>query len=126
MHERLAAEDTEIAVAGALGLADQTIEPFGVDHLARPVDLHPAALAAEIAAVDNRNVQERRKMLAALQPPLEPLHGPDALEAEVVGKPPQDAGVGLGGEPQRERGKRWKHRGHSSRSAAASALASRV
>ena len=43
----------------------------------------PASLAAQIAAIDDRDVEKRRKDFAPLQPPLVLLHRADAAVAHV-------------------------------------------
>ena len=67
VHERLAADDAEEDVAHLLGLARPACRKrVGRDDLLLGGDVHPAALAAQVAAVDDRDVQERREVLAAL------------------------------------------------------------
>ena len=58
-------------------------------------DIDPAALAAEVAGVDDRDVEERREELAALEPALVLVDGEHALEAHVPGELPEQALVGL-------------------------------
>ena len=57
--------------------------------------IDPAALAAEVAAIDDRDVQERRKDLAALEPAFVLLDGEHALEAHVPGELPEQPLVGF-------------------------------
>ena len=64
VHERLAADDAEEDVAHRLGFADQLVERVGLDRLLLGGDVDPAALAAQVAAVDDRDVEERREELA--------------------------------------------------------------
>src|SRR5258708_176459 len=45
--------------------------------------VHPTALAAEVAGVDDRNIEERRKKLAAFDAPLEFFDREHPLDAEV-------------------------------------------
>jgi len=52
-------------------------------------DVHPAALAAEVAGIEHGDVKERRKVLALFQPFFKPLHTPHPAPAEVVGKLPE-------------------------------------
>ncbi len=91
MHERLAADDAEEDVAHLLGLAHQLVEGVGLDGFLLGGDVHPAALAAQVAAVDDRDVEERREVFAALEAALVLLHGQHALPAHVPGQLPQEA-----------------------------------
>ena len=84
MQERLAAEDAEVAVAVRLGVADDAVQLVERQLLRRRGDVHPAALAAQLTARDDRDEQERREVLAAPPPPLVQLDRADALDAEVV------------------------------------------
>ena len=95
VHERLAAEDAEERVAHRLGFGDQPVHRRRLDLrlLGRHID--PAALAAEVAAVDDRDVEERRKELAPLEPRLVLLHRAHALEAEIPGQLPEQPLVGF-------------------------------
>src|SRR5262249_33536070 len=61
VHERLAADDAEEDVAHRLGLGDEAVERVERDGLLLGRHVHPAALAAQVAAVDDRNVEKRRK-----------------------------------------------------------------
>ena len=81
VHERLAAEDAEEGVAVPLGVGDGAVERVEVDGVLL-LHVHPAALAAEVAGVDDREVEERRKILAALDAPLELLDRQHPLHAE--------------------------------------------
>ena len=84
MQERLAAQDAEVAVAVRLGVADDAIQLFQRELLRRRLDVDPAALAAQLAARDYRDEEERREVLAALAPPLVQLDRAHALDPEVV------------------------------------------
>ena len=53
VHERLAAENAEEAVALALGVGDHPPQRLRVDHVPRTVHLDPAPLAPQVAAVDD-------------------------------------------------------------------------
>ena len=63
VHERLAADDAEEDVAHLLRFADQLVERVGLDRLLLGGHIDPAALAAQVAAVDDRDVEKRRKEL---------------------------------------------------------------
>src|SRR5581483_9252425 len=93
----------EEAVTLRLGVSDDAAERLRVDQVLRTVDLDPAALAPQIAAVDDRDVQEGREVFAAGEPPLELLDRPDPLEPEVVAELPEDLRVGLPGDACGER-----------------------
>jgi hypothetical protein len=99
VHQRLAADDAEEAVPHRLRLADEAVEGVGRDGLLLVGHVHPAALAAEVAGVDDGDVQERREHLAALEPQLVPVDGQGGAEAHVVGELPQEALVGLDEHP---------------------------
>ncbi len=95
VHERLAADDAEEDVAHLLGFADQLVQRLRLNDLLLGGHIDPAALAAQVAAIDDRDVQKRRKDLAAPQPPLVPLDRQHALEAHVPGQLPEEPLVGL-------------------------------
>jgi len=67
------------------------IERVEVNRVARRLDVHPAALAAQVAGIDDREVEERREVFATLHAPLEPLDRQHALHAEVPRRLPQAA-----------------------------------
>ena len=52
----------------ALASVDQAVQVVELDARLLGGHIDPAALAAEVAAVDDRNVEERRKELAAFEP----------------------------------------------------------
>ena len=66
MHEGLAADHAEEDVAHRLGLAyfQRIVDFFGLNDFLLGRHVHPAPLAAQVATVDDRNVQKRRKNLA--------------------------------------------------------------
>src|SRR5262245_50471174 len=70
VHERLAADDAEEDVAHRLGLDDELVHGVGLDDLLLGRHVYPAALTAQVAAVDDRDIKERREDLAPLQAPL--------------------------------------------------------
>jgi hypothetical protein len=57
--------------------------------------INPTALTAQVATVDNRNVQIGRKELAAFQPPLMQVNRPQPFHAHVPGQLPQQALIGF-------------------------------
>ena len=91
---RLTAQESEEAISVLFGVSDQRIHVLETDHVLRFVDIHPATLAPQIAAVGNRNVEERREGDPLFETFLKPLNRPDALIPEVVGELPQNACVG--------------------------------
>ena len=99
VHEGFAAEDAEKAVAGLAGLADEPVQMIRLDLLLFRRHIHPAALTAEVAGIQNRYVEERREIFAALQPGLKPLHTPHAAPTKVVGKLPEQTFVCLQNHP---------------------------
>ncbi len=89
VHERLAAQDAEEGVAHRLGFVDHPVHRGGVDRLLLGGHVDPAPLAAEVAAIDDRHVQEGRKELAPPQPRLVFLHRAHSLETHVPSQLPQ-------------------------------------
>ena len=95
IHEWLTAEDAEEAVARLARLADEPVQLLRLNLLLFCADVHPTALTAEVAGIEHGDVQEWRKVLALLQPFLEPLHTPHPAPAEVVGKLPEQTLIRL-------------------------------
>ncbi len=93
MHERLAAQDTEIAIAVLLCVLHDPVHVRQRDPLSWRFHVHPAALAAQVAAVGDRDVEEGREGDALLEPRLELLDRAHALVAEVVADFPEQAQV---------------------------------
>ena len=87
-----------------LRFADHAVDVRGLEPPGGAVHVHPAALAAQVAGRGDREEQERREVLAALQPPLVPFDRPDALHAARVGDLRQQAGIDFGHEAERELG----------------------
>jgi hypothetical protein len=73
VHERFAAENAEEGVPVALGVSDGPVERVEVNGVLLR-DIHPATLTAEVARVENRKIEEGRKVLAPPDAPLELLH----------------------------------------------------
>ena len=63
-----------------LRFADQLVERVGLDGLLLHAHIDPAPLAAEVAGVDDRDVEERREELPALHPALVLVDRERALE----------------------------------------------
>ena len=95
MHERLAADDAEEDVAHLLSFADQAVHGIGLDRFLLGGHVDPATLAAQVAAVDDRDVEEGRKHLALFQPAFVLLNGEHPLPAHVPDQLPEEALVGL-------------------------------
>src|SRR5690606_31430323 len=91
MKERFSAEDPKKAVSVCLRLVDHSIERLDLDLYLRLIDIHPAALASQIAAVQNGEVKEGGKILALLETFLMSLDGPGAFVPEVPGHFHQEA-----------------------------------
>src|SRR4051794_6992121 len=83
VHERLAAENAEERIAHRLGFTDQPVHRRRLDPRLLGGHIDPATLAAEIAAIDDRDIEERRKEFPPLEPRLVPLHRANALHAEI-------------------------------------------
>jgi hypothetical protein len=66
MHEGLAAEDAEERIPAPFGIVHDLVQLVEVERLARFVHIHPAALAAEIAGVQDGDVEEGREILPLL------------------------------------------------------------
>src|SRR5207244_277709 len=72
-------------------IRNRAIQSFEINHLALGFDIHPATLATQIATVDDRNIEERRKIFAALDAPFEFLDREHAFHAEIPCELPQAA-----------------------------------
>ncbi len=86
IHEGFAAEDAEETVAGFIGFAEQAIQIFGGNLFLFGGDVHPTALATEVAAIEHGDVEERGKVFTLFHPLLVFLNGPHAAPAEIVGE----------------------------------------
>src|SRR5438128_1553120 len=71
VHERFAAEDAKEDVAVPFGVGDRAVERVEVDRVFL-LYVHPATLTAEVAGVEDGEVKERREILSAPDPALEP------------------------------------------------------
>lgn len=85
MHEGLAAEDAEEAVAVRFGIVDRAIERIEIDGIARGFHIDPATLATEVATVEDGEVKEGRKVSAFLHPLFEEHDRARSLVPEVPG-----------------------------------------
>ena len=83
VHEGLAAEDAEEGVPMPLGVVHDLVQLVEVQRLARFIDIDPAALAAEVAGVQDGDVEEGREELALLHALLVQHHRTRPLVAEI-------------------------------------------
>ncbi len=95
VHERLAADDAEEDVAHFAGLMNQLVHGLALDGLLLGGHVHPATLAAQVAAIDDRDIQKRREDLAPFEALLVFLDRPNPFPAHVPGQLPEQALVGL-------------------------------
>src|SRR5687767_14882529 len=93
MHEWLAAKDAKERIAVPLGVGDRAIQRFKINRVLL-LHVHPATLATEVAGVEDREVQERRKIIATANAPFELLHRKHAFDAEVPGEFPKQPRIG--------------------------------
>jgi len=94
------------AFAVRLGVGNRAVERVEVDGLALGLHIHPAPLAAQVAGVDDREVKERRKVFAALDPVLEALNREHPLHAEVPHEFPEQPRIGRAEDAE---GEGWEH-----------------
>src|SRR5262249_6881587 len=78
-----------------LRLGDQFVHRLRRDGLLLGGHIDPATLAAQVAAIDDRDIQERRKNLAPLQPALVLLDREHPLPAHIPGQLPEKALIGF-------------------------------
>ena len=99
MHERLAPQNAEEGIAHGFGLIDSAVEHVDIDLGLLGCYVNPATLAAQITAIDNRNVKERGKELASLKTSLVLLHTAQPLPPGLIGEFPQQSFVGFPEQP---------------------------
>ena len=95
VHEGFSAEDAEEAVSGGLGFVDHFVHGGDVEFVLLGFDVDPAALALEVAAVDNGNVEEWWEELALFHPLFVKHDGAGSFDSHVPEKFPYEAFVGL-------------------------------
>ena len=83
VHEGFPAKHAKEGVAVAFGVIHDLVQIVEFDRLAWLVHIHPAALAAEVAGVQNGNVEEGREEFALLHTLFEKQHGARAFEAKI-------------------------------------------
>jgi len=98
VHERLTAQDPEEAIPHRLGLLDRSVCRIEFDLVLFRRDVDPAALAAEVATVDHRQVQERREELTASQSAFVLVDARQATDPERPSGFPKQSLVGFGKE----------------------------
>jgi hypothetical protein len=89
VHERLAAEDAEKGIPVRFRVIDNLVEVFEVDLDLRFIHVDPAPLTAEVAAVEDGDVNERREIDPFFHSFLKEIHGADAFDPEVPHKLPE-------------------------------------
>src|SRR6266516_6637234 len=92
MQEGFAAEDAEKRVSVPLGVGDGVVERLQVDGVLF-LDVNPTALTAEVAGIDDREIEERREVFAAFDPALELLDRDHPPDAEIPEKLPEQSRV---------------------------------
>ncbi len=85
MHEGFTAEDAKEAVPVRLGIVDGAVERVEIDGIARRFHIDPATLAAEVATVEDGQVEEGREVSAFLHPLFEEHDRARSLVTEVPG-----------------------------------------
>ncbi len=91
MHEGFATEDTEVTVAVGFGVSNQSVQVIFADHLSRRSDIDPAALATELATVDDGDEQEWWEVDSLFESLLELLNGTHSFVSEVVSELPKES-----------------------------------
>ena len=92
VEEWLAPKQSEEHVAVRLRVTDECIERLERHHRPRRLDVNPAALALEVAGVDDRKMEERREDDSATLSRLEFLDGDQPLHAEIPAEFPEAVG----------------------------------
>src|SRR5262249_41584349 len=90
----------------SFGVFNRPVERGEIDLFARGFDVHPAALAAQVAGVDDREVEEGRKIFAAAQAALEALDGQHPLHAEIPHELTEQPRIGRAEDAE---GEGWEH-----------------
>jgi hypothetical protein len=74
MHERFATENSKERISVGFGVQNRPVQQLQIDLGAFGGDIHPTALAAEIARIQDRDVEERREVFPSAQSAFEFLH----------------------------------------------------
>jgi hypothetical protein len=80
VHEGFPAEKAKKSVAVRSGFIDQAMQAIELDAFSRGFHIHPAALAAEVTAVQDAQVEKRRENNATLSSLFEAQHRQHAFE----------------------------------------------
>ena len=91
VHERFAAHDSEERIAVLLRFIDQSVHRRNINGLLLVSHVDPASLATQVTAVDDGDVQKRRKELPFLHPAAMLHHGQRPFNAHVPDKLPQQS-----------------------------------
>ena len=105
VHEGFAAENAEKRIAVLFCLSDRPIESLQFDGIPL-LHVHPTALAAQIAGIDDRQIEERRKKLAPFDAAFEPFDREHSFDTEVPCEFPERTELGRL-EDANDEG--WKH-----------------
>ena len=89
VHERLAAQQAEKRVAHFLGRRDHPVHRFDIDLVLLGGNVNPATGAAEVAGVDDRDVEVGGKELPVAKPAFVLLNASPAFEAHVPAELPE-------------------------------------
>ena len=95
VHEGFSAEDAEEAVASSFGFVDHFVHGGDVELVLLGFDVYPAALALEVATVDDGNVEEGGEVFALFHPLFVKHDGAGSFDSEVPEEFPYEAFVGL-------------------------------
>jgi len=95
VHKRLAAENAEEGVSHRLRFGDQPVHRgwFNPSLLSRDID--PATLAAQVAGVDDRDIEEWWEEFAAFEPRFVQLNRADAFDSEIPDEFPEQPFIGF-------------------------------
>jgi hypothetical protein len=86
IHERLPSQDPEKPVPVGFGLVHHLVEIIEFDLHLRFIDIDPTSLATEVAAVQNRDVEEGRKVFPLLESALKFLNRKHPLPSKIPRK----------------------------------------
>ena len=95
VHEGFAAENPEEGVAHLFGFLNEPGHGFDVDFFLFGGDINPAALAAQVAAVNDRDIEEGREEFTPFEAFFMFVNGKSAFEAKVVSQFPDKSFVRL-------------------------------
>ena len=96
VHEGFSTDDAKEVVTLLIGFANNSGQRFEFNLFLFGSHVDPTTLAAEVATVDDRDVEKRRKELATCQSPFVLLNRPGAFEAKIPGQLPEQPLIGFG------------------------------